>query len=108
MRALAGLVFAAILTPLGLRLALPFVDIPRFARPIESLLIWWTDLLAVPFRFIDVSDLLGGGLGFRGIEAEIVGALIGWTIVQAVVLAVLGLFRRRPRHATDHGADDAA
>ncbi len=107
MRALAGLVFAAILTPLGLRLVLPFVDVPRFARPIESLLTWWTDLLAAPFRSFDVSDFLGGGFGLGGVEPHIVAALIGWSIVQAVVLTVLGFLRRRPRSRAYADPDDA-
>ena len=32
MRGLAALLFAAILTPLGLRLVLPFVDLPDFVH----------------------------------------------------------------------------
>jgi hypothetical protein len=50
-RTLATLIFAAILTPLGVRLALPYfrAELPPVVDPVVDLLVWWTDLLAVPF-----------------------------------------------------------
>ena len=105
MRAVAGLLFAAILTPLGLRLMLPFVSLPEAAEPFENLLIWWTDLLAAPFVVLDAGRLVegflpGGGRGgfggFGELDSNILAALIGWTVIEAVVVAVLAFFRRRP------------
>ena len=102
MRGLAALLFAAIITPLGLRLVLPFVDLPDFVRPVESLLVWWTDLVAAPFSSFDLPGFLGGGnVGFGRLEPHILVALIGWSIVQGVVLGLIGLLRRRPGGGPD-------
>lgn len=104
MRGLAALLFAAILTPLGLRLVLPFVDLPDFVQPAESLLVWWTDLVAAPFRPFDLPGFLGGGnVGFGRVEPHILTALIGWSIIQGVVLGVIGLLGRR----RDGGTEEA-
>ncbi len=114
MRTLASLMFAAILTPLGARLALPYLrnELPPFADPIVELLVWWTDLLAVPFAGFSLPGVIGGsggpGFAFGRIEPDIVIALIGWSIIQAVVLGALALFRRRPSRATDRRAEDEA
>ena len=104
MRTVAGLLFVAILTPLGLRLVLPFVSLPEPAQPFEDLLIWWTDLLAAPFVALDAGRLVEGflpgsgrgGFGGLGLDANILAALIGWTVIQGVVMALLAFFRRRP------------
>lgn len=106
MRTVAGLLFAAILTPLGLRLMLPFVSLPEAVEPLESLLIAWTDLLALPFVALDAGRLLegflpAGGRGAPGVfgtlDRNILAALIGWTIIQGAVMVVLAVFQRRSR-----------
>ena len=98
MRVLVGLMFGAILTPLTLRLLLPFVRLPDEVRPFESLLIGWTDLLAAPFHAFDAGGLLGGFLppgGMGQLDAGIMAALIGWSVIQGVAMTVLALFQRR-------------
>lgn len=101
LKALAGLIFAAILTPLGLRLVLPFIDLPAPVRAFEDLLVWWTDLLALPFDAVNAAGLIGGflpggGSGLLGeLNVRILAALVGWTIVEGVVMAVLAFLQRR-------------
>lgn len=104
MRSLAALLFAAILMPLGIRLVLPFVarELPSFVDPFVSLMVGYTDLLAAPFRAFAMPGLAdGAGLGFDRIESHVVIALIGWSILQAVVLTALGLVGRRPTPSID-------
>ncbi len=104
--------FAAILTPLGIRLMLPFVadELPKFAEPVVSLLVWYTDLLAVPFAAFELPGFLRSAVfGFGDLEPRILVALIGWGIVQTVVLTVLGLFgHRSDRSGRRRGMDDEA
>jgi len=98
-RLLVGLIFAAVLTPLGLRLMLPFVELPDFLNAFRALLTVWTDLLVIPFVVLDagrfVRDFLPPVGAFARLEPNIVAAFVGWSIVQAVVMAVLGLMTRR-------------
>jgi hypothetical protein len=50
LKAVVALIFAAILTPLGLRLVLAFSAVEPGSIPLEGLLIAWTDLLAAPLE----------------------------------------------------------
>lgn len=110
MRTLAAIMFAAILTPLGIRLVLPFLapQLPEFADPLLSLLVWWTNLLAVPFAGVGLPEFMRGtaGAAFGQVQPQILVALIGWSIVQGVVMGVLGLLGRRTgrsgRRRDDH------
>ncbi len=52
--------------------------------------------LIEPFRRFE--DMLGGALGggfLGGVDSAVVVALIGWSLVELVVLAVLRIFGRR-------------
>lgn len=99
MRRLAALMFAAILTPLGIRLVLPFLapQLPELADPLLSLLVWWTNLLALPFAGVGLPEFMRGtaGAAFGQVQPQILVALIGWSVVQGVVMAALGLLGRR-------------
>ncbi len=72
------------------------VDLPQAIMQFEPTVLVSSEPLIEPFgRF---EDLLGGALGggfLGGLDSAVVVALIGWSLVELVVLAVLRIFGRR-------------
>lgn len=88
---------------LTLRLMLPFVgNVPEAVEPLMPAFIQITDLLIAPFSWIEIPGFGGGFPGFGGgqFDASVLPALIGWSVVELVVIGVLrvfGLGRSRSR-----------
>lgn len=98
MRTVAAIMFGAILTPLGIRLMLPYIELPEVVQPFEAFLIAYTDLLAIPFSAFRLPrELAGAQTMFGGLQERILIAVIGWSIVQAVVMTIVGFLGRRPQ-----------
>ena len=101
-RLVVGL-FGLIQSLLGVRMILPLFDVPEQFRSLVPLLIEVTDLLMLPFRGFQGPDA-GGFPGFGGgqLDLTVLPALIGWSIVELVVVgAVTLLFGRRSRDRGD-------
>lgn len=102
---LVVLAFAAIQAVLVGRILLDLGVIPAEGLALEYL-VPLSDALAAPVRGLadSLGGLFGGGgagvglpgggaLGGGAISPDIVGALVGWTIVEALVLRVVGGLR---------------
>ena len=98
----AVVAFSAIQGVLTLRLVLPYVDLPssltQFVPAIRNL----SEVLIEPFRqllrllgadlqSIGIGGQIGGGFTDR-LDGLVVVALIGWTIVELIVLSILRIF----------------
>lgn len=96
------LAFAAIQALLTLRLVMGLVDLPRAVMQFRPTVTALSEPLIDPFRGFQ-ETLGGGGLpggmpgsGFLGgLESAVVVALVGWSLVELVVLGVLRIFGRR-------------
>jgi hypothetical protein len=88
---------------LGIRLVLPFFDPPQFLIEWVPALVNITDVLIAPF--VGFTDMLGSGLsglpggplgaGISGqLDPTVIVALIGWSIVELIVVTVLRVFTR--------------
>ena len=101
--------FGVIQTLLTLRLILPMVGWPEQFESLFPLFIQVTDLLMAPFRTF---GLPGGDafpmFGTGQMDTSVLPALIGWSIVELVVVGALRLFGAgRPRADTGSGWDGA-
>ncbi|MDQ3448219.1 MAG: YggT family protein [Chloroflexota bacterium] len=95
--------FGAIQGLLTLRLVMGFLDLPRAIMQFEPTVIVLSEPLIDPFR--GFQGLLGGGLGglggmpgggfTGGLDSAVLVALVGWSLVELVVLGVLRIFRGR-------------
>lgn len=103
---LAAFVFGIIEILLLIRLALPFVDVPKSLQDWVPGLITVTDWLVSPFQVLvkpfdlgpvshDLSSF-GGGLGtyINQLDSGVVVAMIGWGVIAAVVTLILSLLSR--------------
>jgi uncharacterized protein YggT (Ycf19 family) len=86
------IIFSVIQTLLTFRLLLPVVDLPRAIEQYEPTLRALTDPLIGPFRGFSAPEALGSGFG--RLDATVIVALIGWSIAELLVLAVLRVFAR--------------
>lgn len=88
------LLFAAIHTVLVARILLDLGIIPDEST-IGQYIVIWSDLLAAPVQGVGSGlDSMFGGGGFTaiagdGFDPAIVAALVGWTIVQSLVMRVV-------------------
>ena len=99
-------VFAVIQGLLLLRLALPFVDLPKALVPFAPPLVTITDLLIAPFEGIskpfnlhNIADTLPGGGSALGVNIDkvdpaILVAMVGWGVIAAVISLVLTVMSR--------------
>ena len=99
-RRLVVLAFAVIQLILVGRILLDLGIIPAEGAALEYL-VPWSDALAAPVKGLGdgLGGLLGGGgipglgpVAGDGLNAVMLGALIGWTIVEGLVLRVVGKF----------------
>lgn len=86
---------------LGIRLILPLIGtVPEPAEPFMPAFIEITDLLIAPFSWIQLPGTGFTGFGGGQFDGSVLPALIGWSVVELVVLGVLrllGLGRSRSR-----------
>ncbi len=87
---LVVLVFSAIQTVLTLRLLRGFIDLPA---DIDTLIRNVSGPLIAPFTGFDLPRAMAPAA--RGFEAPVLVALIGWSVVELVVVTVLSLLSRR-------------
>jgi hypothetical protein len=90
---------------LALRLLLPFMRIPDSLEGFVPGLVAVTDVLVAPFRVFvqpftleQLETLPGGGLGYARyldqVDTTVLVAMIGWAVIAAVLLFVLGALGR--------------
>jgi hypothetical protein len=97
-RRLVLLAFALIQLVLVARILLDLGVIPTSDAGISGLIITWSDILAAPVEGLgDGLSTLFGGAGFDtiagdGLNALMVGALVGWTVVEGLVMRVVAKF----------------
>ena len=87
---------------LGIRLILPLFggSVPEAAEPLMPAFIEITDLLIAPFSWVQLPGTGFTGFGGGQFDASVLPALIGWSVVELVVvgvLRVLGVGRSRSR-----------
>jgi hypothetical protein len=100
----AVVLFSIIQTLLGLRLASNFVEVPSGLAQYVPTLHAITETLSDPFTGfadllgIEIADLgpagaVGGGL-FDRLDVSVVVALVGWSLIELVVIMVLRVVAR--------------
>jgi hypothetical protein len=92
-RRIIVLVFGLIQLVIGLRIVLLIVD-ARTGNGIVSGILNISQVFVGPFEGILKTDALHAGGSMLDVAALV--ALIGWTVVEAIVLWILGIFRREP------------
>ena len=93
LRRIVILVFGIIQLLILLRIGLLLVD-ARTGNQIVSTILDMSQVFVAPFEGIARSDALHAGGSVLDVAAVL--ALIGWTVVEVVVLWAIGLFRREP------------
>ena len=95
-------IFGLIQLLLGVRLVLPFLgNVPEQVEPLMPLFFQVTDLLIAPFAWLPIpgADRFPG-FGAGQLDTSVLPALIGWSLVELVVVTVLrmlGAGRRAAR-----------
>ncbi len=92
-RRIVVLVFGLIQLVIGLRFLLLLLD-AREANGIVSGILNFSQLFVAPFEGILKTDALHASGSTLDIAAVV--AFVGWTIIELIVLWVLGIFRRDP------------
>jgi len=90
-RRIIVLVFGLIQLVIGLRILLLIVD-ARTGNAIVSAILNISQVFVGPFEGILKTDALHAGGSMLDVAALV--ALIGWTVIEAIVLWILGIFRR--------------
>jgi hypothetical protein len=92
-RRIVMLVFGLIQLVIGLRFVLLLLD-AREANGLVSGIINFSQLFVAPFEGILRTDALHASGSILDITAIV--AIVGWTILELVVIWALGIFRRQP------------
>lgn len=90
LRRVTVLIFGIIQLLLVLRIVLEMLGAHR-GNDIVALIIGLSDPLVMPFRGIFGANAVGGATAFIDIAA--LAALVGWTILELVIVAAVGLIR---------------
>jgi hypothetical protein len=90
-RRIIVLIFGLIQLVIGLRIVLLIVD-ARTGNGIVSGILNISQVFVGPFEGILKTDALHAGGSMLDVAALV--ALIGWTVIEAIVLWILGIFRR--------------
>ena len=95
-RRIAVLVFGLIQIVIGLRIAFLLLD-ARTGNVLVSVINGLGAVLTAPFQgILRIGDVAAGG---SVLDIAAVVALVGWTIVELIVIWSLGIFRREPSAA---------
>ncbi len=99
---LAVLAFGAIQALLTLRLVMGLVDLPQAVMQFRPSVVALSEPLIDPFRRFEgilggdgLSGAIPGGGFLGGLDTAVVVALVGWSLIELVVLGVLRIFGRR-------------
>ncbi len=103
------LAFGVIQLLLGIRLILPLIgNVPEAAEPFMPTFIEVTDLLIAPFSWLELPGTGFTGFGGGQFDASVLPALIGWSVVELIVVGVLRLLGFGRSRSHDAGWDAAA
>jgi YGGT family len=92
-RRIVILVFGLIQIVIGARIVLLLLD-AREANPIVSAILNFSQIFVAPFEGVLGTDSLAAAGSVLDIAAVV--AIIGWTVVELIVIWALGVFRREP------------
>jgi YGGT family len=92
-RRIVVLVFGLIQVVIGARIVLLLLD-AREANPIVSAILNFSQIFVAPFEGILRTDSLNAAGSVLDVAAIV--ALVGWTVIELIVLWALGIFRREP------------
>jgi hypothetical protein len=92
-RRIVVLVFGLIQLVIGARIVLLLLD-AREANPIVSAILNVSQIFVAPFEGVLGTDSLNAAGSVLDIAAVV--ALVGWTVVELIVIWALGIFRREP------------
>ena len=92
-RRIVVLVFGLIQVVIGARIVLLLLD-AREANPIVSGILNVSQIFVAPFEGVLGTDSLNAAGSVLDIAAIV--ALVGWTVVELIVIWALGIFRREP------------
>jgi len=92
-RRIVVLVFGLIQLVIGARIVLLLLD-AREANPIVSAILNLSQIFVAPFAGVLGTDSLNAAGSVLDIAAIV--ALVGWTIIELILIWALGLFRREP------------
>ena len=90
---IAGLVFGLIQLVIGARIVLLLLD-ARTTNGIVSGILNISQVFVAPFEGILKTNSLGASGAVLDVAAVL--ALVGWTVVELIVVAALAIFRREP------------
>lgn len=90
-RRIVVLIFGIIQALIGLRLVLLLLD-AREGNALVAFILDASQLFVAPFEGIFNSDALASGGSILDIAA--IAAIVGWTILEAIVLWIVSVFRR--------------
>jgi hypothetical protein len=96
-RRIAVLVFGLIQVVIGARIVLLLLD-AREANGLVSAILAISQVFVAPFEGMLRTDSLNASGSVLDVTAIV--ALVGWTIIELIVLWVIGIFRRRSVAAT--------
>jgi hypothetical protein len=92
-RRLIVLIFGLIQLVIGLRIVLLLLD-ARTGNDIVSTILNISQVFVAPFEGILRTNALHAGGSLLDVAALV--ALVGWTVLEAIILWVLGIFQREP------------
>jgi hypothetical protein len=92
-RRLIVLIFGLIQLVIGLRIVLLLLD-ARTGNDIVSTILNISQVFVAPFEGILRTNALHAGGSLLDVAAVV--ALVGWTVLEAIILWVLGIFQREP------------
>jgi hypothetical protein len=90
---LIGLIFGIIQALILLRIVLLLLD-ARTGNDLVSFILNSSQIFVAPFEGILRSDALHAGGSIFDLAAVL--ALVGWTLLEALIMAAVGVFRREP------------
>ena len=87
------LIFGIIQLLIGLRIVLLLLN-AREGNDLVSFILNTSQIFVAPFNgMLNIDNLKAGGSVF---DIAALLALIGWTVLEALILAAVGIFRREP------------
>ena len=101
--------FGIIQLLLSIRLILPLLggSVPEAAAPLMPAFIEITDLLIAPFSWVQLPGTGFTGFGGGQCDASVLPALIGWSVVELIVIGILRLLGTGRSRSDGSGWDGA-
>ena len=97
-RTVVILLFGIVQVLIILRIVLLLLD-AREGNDLVSFILNTSQIFVAPFEgMLNMDDLKSGG---SVLDVAAILALVGWTVLEALILAAVGIFRREPHRLTD-------